>query len=130
MTTTKVDSGLGRNKIPMIMYICTLGVYCLLDVPKTTHVSQEIDQNYGLLKSVFWSNLKTLSQARFNLDKTLLISDLPLLVFGSVYHGRIEYVVEDSFSIVFSAESNLSCWKKCGDVLLAQGTLMSDQVQH
>ena len=71
----------------MLAYMRALGVYCYPGVPNTTQVAQETDQNYGTFKSTFRQNLETLSLARFDLDKTLMITDLPLLVFGGKDDG-------------------------------------------
>jgi len=70
-----------------------LGVYYYPGVHNTTHVGQETDQNYGLFKSDFCLNLEILSQTRFNIQKTLLISDLPLLVFGGKDEGYTGSIV-------------------------------------
>ena len=78
-------------------YVRALGVYCYPDVPNTTQVAQETDQNYGNLKSTFRHNLETLSQARFDLDKTHMITDLPLLVFGGKYDGITDVLCRDAF---------------------------------
>ena len=83
----KVNSGPGRTNQNILAYIRALGVYCYPGVPNTTQVTQETDQNYGTFKSFFRQNLETLSQAIFDLDKTLMITDLLLLVFGVKYDG-------------------------------------------
>ena len=118
MVVIKVGIGPGQTNMPILSYIHALGVYCVPGIPHTTHVSQETDQNHGLFKSVFWSNLDTLSQVRFNNDKMLLISDHLILVFGDVDHGCTKAVAEDSFSRAFSVASNVHCWKKFGAIML------------
>ena len=106
----KVDSGPGRTNIEMLAYLRVLGIYCVPGVPNTTHVTQETDQNYGLFKTIFRSNIETLSQARFDIQKTLQVQDLPLLVFGGI--GDITQVtLQDSFDQAFSISANLKCWK-------------------
>jgi len=57
-------------------------------------------------------NLEILSQARFNIQKTLLISDLPLVVFGGIYEGCTDDIVQDYLSRAFRVEANLKCWEK------------------
>ena len=74
-----------------------LGVYCYPGVPNTKQVTQETDQNYGTFKSFFRQNLENLSQAIFDLDKTLMITDLPLLVFGGKDDGITDVVCIDDF---------------------------------
>jgi len=54
----KVNSGPGRTNIAILAYIWGRGIYCYPGVPNTTHVTQETDQNYGLFKSDFRSNLE------------------------------------------------------------------------
>ena len=100
-----------------------LGVYCYLGVPNTTQVTQETDQNYGTFKSTFRQNLETLSQARFDIDNTLVITDLPLLpllVFGGKYYGITDVACRDAFTEGFSIDANLNFWKKCGAVPLTR----------
>ena len=66
----------------MLYYIHALGVYFVPGVSNTTHLSQEIDQNDGLFKSIFQLNLEVFSQVRFDQDKTLKIYNPLLLAFG------------------------------------------------
>ena len=104
----KVDIGPGRKKLDMLAYIRAFGVYCYPGVTNTTQVTQETDQNYGTFKSNFRQNLETLSQARFDLDKTLMITDLPLLVFGVKYDGITDVSFRDAFTEGFSIDANLN----------------------
>ena len=97
----KVGSDPGRTSLEMLGYICALEVYFYPGFPNTTHVSQEIDQNYGLFNAVFKENLEVLSQARFDKDETLVISNLPLIVFGGEDNGN-EVVMQDSVLRAFS----------------------------
>ena len=83
--------------MPILAYIHTLGVYCVPGVTNINHVGQEIDQSYGLVKSIFRLNLEVFSQARFDQDKMLHISDIPLLVFGGKDDERTQMLVEDYF---------------------------------
>ena len=114
----------------MLAYIRALGVYCYPGLPNTTQVTQETDQSYGTSKSTFRQNLETLSQARFDLDKTLMITDLPLLVFGVKYDGITDVSCRYAFTEGFSINANLNCWKKCGAVPLTRSCLLSDIVHH
>ena len=45
----------------ILAYMHTLGVYCILGIPNTTHVNQETDRNYDLFKPIFCTNIETLS---------------------------------------------------------------------
>jgi len=126
----KVDSGLGQTNIDMLTYMHGLGVYCYSGIPNTTHVSQETDQNYDLFKSNFRLNLEILSQARFDIQKTLLISEQSLLVLGGKNEGCTDAVVQDYFSRAFSVEGNLRCYGKYGAVSLTFSVFQSDQMHH
>jgi len=70
-----------------------LGIYCYPRVSNTTHVNQDTDQNYVLFKSDYCLSLEIISQARFDIQKTLMISNLPLLVFGGKDEGYIDAIV-------------------------------------
>ena len=125
----KVDSGPGRTNIEMLAYLKVLGIYCVPGVPNTTHVTQETDQNYGLFKTIFRSNIETLSQARFDIQKTLQVQDLPLLVFGGI-DDITQVTLQDSFDRAFSISANIKCWKKCGAVPVTRSALLADDVRH
>ena len=114
----------------MLAYMRALGVYCYTGVPNTTQVTQENDQNYGIFKSTFRENLETLSQARFDLDKTLIITDLPLLVFGGKDYGITDVACRYAFTEGCIINANLNFWKKCGAVPLTISYLLSDMVHH
>jgi hypothetical protein len=58
----KVDSGPGRLHIEMLTELRLKGCYVVPGVPNTTAKTQETDQNYGLFKSVYRTNLRKLSQ--------------------------------------------------------------------
>jgi len=62
--------------------------------------------------------------------KTLLISNLPLLVVGGKDEGYIDDVVQDFFSRSLSVEANLKYWGNFWAVLLTRSALQSDQVLH
>ena len=114
----------------MLTYMRALGLYCYPGVPNTKQVIQETDQNHGTFKSTFRQNLETLSQARFDLDKTLMITDLPLLVFGGKYDGITDVACRDTFTEGFSIDANLNFWKKYGAVPLTRQCLLYDMVRH
>ena len=105
------------------------GIYLVPSVPNTTGKTQETDQNYGQYKSVFQENLRTLSQARFDKGIALRVTDLPLLVFGGTC-SQTNVTLRDSFSVAFSVERNLSCWRKCGAVPLTRAPLTTGEVRH
>ena len=105
-------------------------MYCYPGVLNTTQVTQETDQKYGIFKSTFRKNLETLSQARFDHDKTLMITDLPLVVFGGKYDGITDVACINAFKEGFSIDANMNFWKKSGEVPLTILCLLSDMVRH
>ena len=114
----------------MLAYMISLGVYCYPVVPNKKQVTQETYHNYGTFKSTFRQNLETLSQAIFDLDKTLMITDLPLLVFGVKYDGITDVSCRYAFTEGFSINANLNFWNKCGSVPLTRSCLLYDMVHH
>jgi hypothetical protein len=115
----KLDSGPGRMNICMLARLRLQGVYIVPGVPNTTGATQETDQNYGPFKGSFRSNIRLLSQARFEKGLKLNVTDLPLLVYGGCCE-KVGVVLTDSFSSAFSVANNLLCWAKCGAVPLTR----------
>ena len=107
-----------------------LGVPFYSGVPNTTQVTQDTDQNYGTFKSTFRQNLETLSQSIFDLDKTLMITDLQLLVFGVKDDDITNVACIYAFTEGFIINEKLNLWKKCGAVPLTRSCLLSDMVRH
>ena len=102
---------------------------CLEYIAALVCWAQDTDQNYGLFKCVFRENLEVLSQARFDKDKTLRISDLPQLVFSSE-DSDTDIVLQDSLSRDLSIKSNIDYWKKYSVVSLTRSCLLYNQVRH
>ena len=125
----KADSGPGRMNVDMLARLRLHGLYMVPEVPNTTGATQETDQNYGPFKSGFRSNIRLLSQARFDQKLSLHVTDLPLLVFGGTC-SKTGVQLPDTFNSAFSVEANLACWKKCGAVPLTRSPLLSNNVRH
>ena len=125
----KVDSGPGRMNVEMLASLRLLGLYVVPGVPNTTSVTQETDQNYGPFKGVFRGNIRLLSQARFDKGLSVLVTDLPLLVFGGTCN-KTGIELRNAFQVAFSVEANLASWRKCGAVPLTRLPLNSKAVRH
>jgi len=78
----KVDSGPGRMHLPLLASLRLKGVYGVPGLPNSTGKTQETDQNYSPFKGHYRGNLAALAQARFEKKKTIIINNLPLIVFG------------------------------------------------
>jgi len=111
----RCDTSPGRSNVAMLAKLRSLGVYLVPGVPNTMHVMQETDQNYGRFKSDFRFNLSVLSEVRFAVNKTLTMSDIPLLVFGGQSDG---VVLVDAFAKSFNSNKNKEVWKSIGAVPL------------
>jgi hypothetical protein len=125
----KVDSGPGRTNLEMLATLRLQGCYLVPGVPNTTAVTQETDQNYGPFKLAYRKNIGRLSQARFEKDMAVHITDLPLLVFGG-HCTKSGAVLTNAFQDAFSHESNLAVWEKCGAVPLTRSAMKSNKVRH
>jgi hypothetical protein len=107
----------GRMNVDMLAAARIRGLYCVPGVPNTTQVTQELDQNYGLFKTIYRQNLLLLAQKRFDSNRQINVNDLPLLVFGYQYtarDGTTKVYLRDAFSEAFSIDNCLSAWKKVG----------------
>jgi hypothetical protein len=125
----KVDSGPGRLNVEMLADLRLQGLYIIPGVPNTMAKNQETDQNYGVYKSVVRDSLRKLSQCHFDLQLSLRITDLPLLVFGGECPST-GLQLRDAFSEAFSTARNLSCWRKCGAAPLTMAPLHSGEIQQ
>ena len=70
------------------------------------------------------------SHATFNQDKTLLIKDSSLLLFGVNDEGWSDVQLVDDFFDSFSITANLRCWEKRGAITLTCKVAALNQVQH
>ena len=125
----KLDSGPGRMNVEMLAELRLLGCYVVPGVPNTTSKTQETDQNYGPMKSCYRKNLRYLSQERFQKGLSLHVTDLPLLLFGGIC-PKTNVELQDAFSVAFSVDRNLACWKVCGAVPLTRSPLTGTGVRR
>ena len=70
------------------------------------------------------------SHATFNQDKTPLIKDSSLLLFGGNDEGGLDVQLVDDFSDSFSVTANLRCWEKRGPITLICKVSALNQEQH
>ena len=70
----------------LLVKLRLLGFVLYPGVPNTTHVTQEMDQNYGPFKTQFLSNLDLIVDARLMLKKSLSLQQkfVGLPLFGGV----------------------------------------------
>jgi len=125
----KLDSGPGRMNVDMLAHLRIRGLYIVPGLPNSTGKTQERDQNYGPFKGGYRNNLHVLAGARFEKKRTILIADLPLLVFGGT-DPTTGIVLKDAFSSSFSRENCLSAWRKCGAVPLTCAPMNEKEIRH
>ena len=106
-----------RHQSPHSMPLLS-SLHCLLPSTNSPH-HQETDQRYGLFNTVFQTNIEVLSQARFDLQKTLQVQDLPSLVSGGE-DDTTNIQVDNAFDRAFNVTANLNYWNKCGAVPLTR----------
>ncbi len=56
----KIDGSLGKLNLSFLAELRACGAYLFPSVQNTTHVMQEMDQNYGLSKSLLWQYVQVL----------------------------------------------------------------------
>ena len=108
-----VDNGPGQTQVEMLAHLRMKGIYVKPGVPNTTHITQPTDQNYGMFKSIYRSNLKLLTQHTTSIKHT----SIPLLVFGGDYEQCGDVVLcnlPSAFDEAFSFDRNQEVWRKLG----------------
>ena len=123
-----VDSGPGRTQVEMLARLRTKGIYVKPGVPNTTHITQPTDQNYGMFKSIYRSNLKLLTQHTTSIKHT----SIPLLVFGGDYtnEGVVLCHLQSAFDEAFSFDRNQEVWRKLGFYPFTRACLLDSKVKH
>ena len=118
----KVESGPGRMNLEMLASLRLQGFHLIPGAPNTTSMTQETDQNYGPFKSGCRINIRGLSHARQSFRRTLVISDIALLVFGG--EDPVTGIkLRNAFEQAFNLQANVSAWQKCGAVPLTRSAL-------
>ena len=126
----KIDSGPGRLNADLLARLQLLGFVLYPGVPKTTAVTQETDQTYGMFKNVFFQNLDQLTKFRANQNESMSLQPwiVGILVFGGV-DGVTGMVIEkNAFYIAFTTKRNIEAWEKFGTCPLTQACLELDKV--
>ena len=124
-----VDSGPGRMQLKMLADLRAKGIYVKAGVPNTTHITQPTDQNYGMFKSIYRSNLKLLTKHTESIKHTCI----PLLVFGGDYsnnEGVVLCNLESAFDEAFSFDRNQEVWRKLGFYPFTRACLLDAKVKH
>tara|TARA_B110001452_G_C15127992_1_gene393091 strand:- start:153 stop:671 length:519 start_codon:yes stop_codon:yes gene_type:complete len=101
-----------------------LGFACL----PTTHITQPTDQNYGMFKLIYQSNLKLLTKHTKSIKHT---TSIPLFVFGGDYKnddGVVLCHLESAFDEAFSFDQNQEVWKKLGFYMFTRAYLLDAKV--
>ena len=128
VTTLIVDSGPGRTQVEMLARLGTKGIYVKPGVPNTTHITQLTDQNYGMFKLIYRSNLKLLTQRTTSIKHT----SIHLLVFGGDYtnEGVVLCRLESAFDEAFLFDRNQEVWRKLGFYPFTRACLLDAKVKH
>ncbi len=87
----KINSGIGRLQDNLLATLRLIGVYKYPGPPNTTSVTLETDQNYGLCKTTFRTNLDYVMQAQLNENESCNL--LPYLIGMIVLGGQFLWQV-------------------------------------
>ena len=111
-----VDSGPGWMNLNLLAKLRLLGFVLYPCVPNTTHVTQEMDQNYGPFKTQFLSNLDLIVDARLTLKKSLSLQQkfVGLPLFGGADRDTQYHVEVGAFQKAFVRSKCLAAYKKVG----------------
>ena len=92
----------------MLVALGSIGFYLMVGVPNTTHVTQPTDKNYGPFKNIYRKNLTELTRQHHAHGFTIILVDIPILVFGGGDKLR------NTFNETFGVNINLAIWKLIG----------------
>ena len=124
-----VDSGPGRMQVAMLARLKLLGIYLKAGAPNTTHITQPTDQNYGMFKSIYRTNLKLLTKHTTSIKHI----SIPLLVFGGDFKnedGLLLCNIPSAFDEAFSFDRNQEVWRKLGFNPFTRACLLDAKVKH
>jgi hypothetical protein len=145
----KIDGGPGCLDEKDLTEARTRGVYLFPGVKNTTTVTQETDQNYGLIKSdVRWNTTKltsdlvhqfTQKQVLHDQDPTSHSAPTKLINInrehnGLIISGRAADTERDlsylhpAFHNAFCKSKNLACWAKVGYVPCTRAALKNKKL--
>ena len=127
----KLDSGPGRSNVDLLARLRLKGYLLYPGVPNTTAVTQETDQNYGLFKSIYRTNLLKMANDReeAGLSTSLNMSVVGLLIFGGTDRDTKEQY-RNAFAESFSKEKCIHSWQKVGAAPLTRACLRDSKVRH
>lgn len=131
-----LDSGPGRDCEELLAKLRVKGVYIILGVPNSTHVTQVTDQNFGLFKSEYRANLQDLTEycseeKLKGRSKSVRNAHIPYIFFGKSpspfpdFHFR-----KKPFEHSFSVERSQACWAKTGIYPLTRRCLSDPKVMR
>ena len=99
-------------------------------VPNITHITQPTNQNYGLFKTMYWSNLQVLTKHITSITPTAI----PLLVLGGNSKNKDDRLIlcelPPMFDEAFSFDRDQEVWKELGFFPLTRTYLLDTKVRH
>ena len=98
-------------------------------MPSTTHITQPTDQNYGMFKLIYESNLKVLTKHTTSIKHT----SIPLLVVGGNFKnndGAVLCNLPSAFDDAFLFDRNQEVWRKLGFYPFTRACLLDAKVKH
>jgi hypothetical protein len=131
----KMDSGPGRDNLELIVKLCMMGFYLYPSIPNATHVIQEMDDWLGNLKTMFYRNLRLVTEAYVTNRKAMPNSEdtMGLLFFWCcIFYDDQDptNVCENALQISASKENMIVVFAKMGVVPFTRECIHDKHVRH
>jgi hypothetical protein len=131
----KMDYGPGRDNLEFIIKLRIRGFYLYPSVPNDTHVMQEMDAWLGNLKTVFYQNLRLVTEAYVTNGKAMPNSEdtMGLLFFGGCIFDDDQdpnNVCENALHMSASKEKTIAVFAKIGVVPFTRECINDKRVRH
>ena len=125
--TIIIGTSPGKLNATMLAQLRIRGFYLIPGIPNTIHVTQAIDRNYGIFKSVYRDNLVKLSEHGVKNNKTIQSTNIPILIFGG---GPQDIGPKNSFDASFGYEKDVNIWAEIWGNPFDRIYLLDDKVKH
>ena len=111
----KCDSGPGRLNLDLLADLQSDGYILFPEVPNSTTVMQETNQNYGPFKTQYCKNLDAVVDARLKQGKLTAMApwQVGLIVYGGT-DSETGLVVKSAFNVGFLRDACRNAWDKVG----------------
>jgi hypothetical protein len=126
----KCDSGPGQDSLELLADLLVQGIYLFPAVPKSSAVTQEMDQCYGSFKAGVRQYLDVLFQDRLQSQiNSVGCNGIRMMVFGQELQSGCWHL-KNVFKSSFSVDNNKWSWSKVCTIPQTHACLDNAKVRH